>query len=374
MELCASCFEFCFKGKRTKLPTMAEPEPQMSMEMRREKLEDVALDWDGEPNFKDIWDIPFKKVFDILHLHAPLCVAHDEPIRNVVLRMSEENVRVAVVTQPKAMPTILEDAHDVLPFRTDLIDFNDVNHAILNCTVDCMHDDIISVVSAMSAGGVANMSRQNETTQCSVEDPVGEVLTVMARKEIRRVVIYAEDGTLKGIFHISDALELFQRCAAVKDLLSQIPTVWVPRQEHIGATRQTKLLSTLEALKIYNHTAIPIISCQVNIVGVIGIRDISVLFRRNIDGNKLLMASLGDFLQQRGFISPICITRDSSLDVVLDALLESRKARIVLCDDRGKVAGMVSSSAIVWMVWPVIAQRLQEIREPTNRLSEIMQK
>jgi len=86
------------------------------------------------------------------------------------------------------------------------------------------------------------------------------------------------------------------------------------------------------------------------------------------------MASLGDFLKHRGFINPICITRDSSLDVVLEALLESRKARIVLCDDRGKVAGMVSSSAIVWMVWPVIARRLEEIRRPTRRLSEIMRK
>lgn len=329
---------------------------KIKCEETQEKLKEALDRWKGVPDYENIFHKPFREVFERCNLREPIRVRHDERVASVSRLMTENQRRAAVVDMPSDMPTILEDATDVMEYKCVLIDFNDINHAINLYDGKCS----VRTIGNLCVGDIANISRQNATATCTWNEPVGEVMSLMARKECRRAVIFDEEATIRGIFHLGDALTLFAQCEATREFLHSLHVSWVPRQENIVAALHNNVKWAFTTLLNFKHSSLPVVSETGETIGVIGIRDLDVLLGDERRGDQLLAATVGDLLAVRGYKTPLSMPQDSSLDVMVDTFIETRRARIVLLDDHKRSAGMVSSSSVVWMVWPLLAARIEK--------------
>jgi len=337
--------------------SLGDKENITKSEVIQAKIQDVIKRWKGVPDYKRIFNRPFKEVYTICNLHEPVRVHHDDRVDTVARIMTENKVRAAVVDKPSELPTILEDATNAMQYECVLIDFNDINHAI-NIYEG---DRPVSAIRKMHVGDIANLSGKNVTVTCTENQPVGEILSLMTRRESRRAVIYDEDARIKGIFHLGDALTLFKHCEATMELLSMIDVSWVPRQENIVANPTRNVAWALLTMLEYNHSSMPVVANdEEKILGVVGIRDLELLLGDMRNGDRLLTASVTDLIAIRGYAKPLSVPKDSDLDVVVQTFIDTSRARLLLLDKHDRPAGSVSSSSIVWMIWPILAARIEE--------------
>jgi len=323
------------------------------------ELNEAYLNWSQFPDVENVFGKTMGEVISMLELEPPMVVNWDDPIHKVSCLMKCRNKRGAVVATPVSMPTILEDASQPLKYDYRLIDFNDISHAIL--TDQSINP--IGQISNLRAGDIMNCSQENEAVICTEEDALDCILTNMKRKKARRAVIFTGKAQIGAIFNLHHVLKLFTMCPATMQLLRSLPINCVPRQEKLFATQDHKIRWAYSVMATYKHSSLAIVSKETGeALSVLGLRDLDTFINAK-DGDKLFKSSVGDFLEREGFHHPLGIDKSLTLDVVAQRFLDTMKARLVLIDETQRCSGMISSSALIWTVWPLLLSRIEEQKD-----------
>lgn len=199
----------------------------------------------------------------------------------------------------------------------------------------------------------------------NIKTKVCDALTRMAKDDVKRLPVVADDGSLLGIVSRADVLGAMGHASAVVGHLDVLPPGMhesardVMYRDVPTAGPDTPLSVVLEQLIASPLRRVVIVDAASKILGVVHDRDLlNHVARRGVPG---ILAGLIGTLARRESPSldlagvardvmtstVITVTPDTPLSGVIQALVEHKIKRIVVADDAGRLCGMVDRDAIL---------------------------
>ncbi|NLW80259.1 MAG: CBS domain-containing protein [Desulfovibrionales bacterium] len=199
----------------------------------------------------------------------------------------------------------------------------------------------------------------------NIKTTVLDALKIMARQNIKRLPVTADDGTMLGIVSRTDVLAAIARASAVAERLEILPSgVHATAKDALfpdvpTAAPETPLTSVLEKLIASPLRRVVIVDQDRKILGIV--HDWDLLRRFVQQESPDLVSRLMGALTQREAVPPtlegsardvmasnvITAKPETPLAEVIQTLVDRKIKRIVVADDDGRLLGIVDRDAVL---------------------------
>jgi len=199
----------------------------------------------------------------------------------------------------------------------------------------------------------------------NIKTKVSDAVQLMAKGNMKRLPVVADDGTLLGIVSRADVLGAIGRASAVAGHLDILPDTArgtardVMCRDVPTASPETPLKDVLAQIVASPLRRVAIVGEDLKVLGLVHDRDILNDFaRKNASGVlKTLIAALSRKEQAQPEIQGVAqdvmatdiitIPPEMSLTGVIRTLTERRVKRIVVVDEEGRLLGMVDRDTVL---------------------------
>lgn len=199
----------------------------------------------------------------------------------------------------------------------------------------------------------------------NIKTTVRDALRLMARSDIKRLPVVADDGSLMGIVSRADVLRAMGHASAVAGRLDVLPASLrglardVMHRDVPTAGPDTPLADILELIVASPLRRVVIVDGEGRIQGIVHDRDL--LDRVAREQSPGLLASLIAVLSRRDASATglrgaarevmtadvITVPPDMPLSEVVQTLTEHKIKRIVVADENGRLLGMIDRDAVL---------------------------